>query len=45
MYGHQLSSKWVPSEDGNPERRILQSVILMEYVDGGSLKVILFYYF
>ncbi|KAL3582280.1 hypothetical protein D5086_016612 [Populus alba] len=38
MYGHQLSSKWVPSEDGNPERRILQSVILMEYVDGGSLK-------
>ncbi|PNT15386.2 hypothetical protein POPTR_010G081400v4 [Populus trichocarpa] len=38
MYGHQLSSKWIPSEDGNPERRILQSVILMEYVNGGSLK-------
>ena len=45
MYGHQLSSKWIPSEDGNPERRILQSVILMEYVNGGSLKVILFFCF
>uniref|UniRef100_A0A6N2MXS8 Protein kinase domain-containing protein n=1 Tax=Salix viminalis TaxID=40686 RepID=A0A6N2MXS8_SALVM len=37
MYGHQLSSRWIPSE-GNPERRIIQSVILMEYVNGGSLK-------
>ncbi|CAK7327136.1 unnamed protein product [Dovyalis caffra] len=38
MYGHQLSSKWIPPEDGNPERRVLKSVILMEYVIGGSLK-------
>ncbi|XP_062214624.1 uncharacterized protein LOC133915471 [Phragmites australis] len=36
-YGHQLSSKWV-QVDGDKEYRILQSVILMEYVNGGSLK-------
>ncbi|KAJ6897550.1 hypothetical protein NC652_024373 [Populus alba x Populus x berolinensis] len=39
MYGHQLSSKWIHQKIGNPERRILQSVILMEYVNGGSLKL------
>nr|AMM42875.1 LRR-RLK [Vernicia fordii] len=38
LYGHQISSKWVPSEEGKPERQILQSAILMEYVKGGSLK-------
>ncbi|KAJ4832431.1 hypothetical protein Tsubulata_028487 [Turnera subulata] len=38
MYGHQLSSQWLPSEDGNQEGRVLRSVILMEYVKGGSLK-------
>ncbi|KAL6894071.1 hypothetical protein ACP4OV_008169 [Aristida adscensionis] len=37
IYGHQLSSKWV-QVDGDKEYRILQSVILMEYVNGGSLK-------
>lgn len=26
--------------DGNPERRVMQSAIFMEYVKGGSLKVI-----
>ncbi|KAF2290171.1 hypothetical protein GH714_003837 [Hevea brasiliensis] len=38
LYGHQISSKWVHSEDGKPERQMLLSVILMEYVKGGSLK-------
>lgn len=38
MYGHQISSKWIPSVDGHPECRVLQSTILMEYVQGGSLK-------
>lgn len=38
MYGHQLCSQWLPSEEGNQERRILRSVILLEYVKGGSLK-------
>ncbi|CAL1396552.1 unnamed protein product [Linum trigynum] len=38
MYGHQLSSKWTLSEEGRPERRVLQSAIFMEYVKGGSLK-------
>lgn len=40
IYGHQISSKWVPSCDGNPDRRILQSAILLEHIKGGSLKVI-----
>lgn len=39
IYGHQISSKWVPSGDGNSEHRVLQSAILMEYIEGGSLKV------
>lgn len=39
LYGHQISSKWAHSSDENPERRILQSAILMEYIEGGSLKV------
>ncbi|XP_059626617.1 uncharacterized protein LOC132269448 [Cornus florida] len=38
IYGHQISSKWAPSLNGKPERRILQSAILMEYIKGGSLK-------
>ncbi|XP_015888142.1 uncharacterized protein LOC107423136 [Ziziphus jujuba] len=38
IYGHQISSKWVPSGDGNSEHRVLQSAILMEYIEGGSLK-------
>ncbi|XWS53909.1 hypothetical protein CRYUN_Cryun10bG0040900 [Craigia yunnanensis] len=38
MYGHQISSKWVPVGDGESECRILQSAILMEYIKGGSLK-------
>lgn len=37
-YGHQLSMKWIPAIDGNPEQRILQSAILMEHIKGGSLK-------
>ncbi|KAF5752336.1 hypothetical protein HS088_TW01G00244 [Tripterygium wilfordii] len=38
LYGHKISSKWVPSTDGNPERRILESAIFMEFIKGGSLK-------
>ncbi|XP_022760190.1 uncharacterized protein LOC111306664 isoform X3 [Durio zibethinus] len=38
MYGHQISSKWIPIGDGKSECRILQSAILMEYIKGGSLK-------
>ncbi|XP_039040154.1 uncharacterized protein LOC120178362 isoform X2 [Hibiscus syriacus] len=38
MYGHQISSKWISVGDGEPERRILQSAVLMEYIKGGSLK-------
>ncbi|KAM3754955.1 hypothetical protein ACB098_02G002000 [Castanea mollissima] len=38
MYGHQISSKWVSSVEGNPERRILTSAIFLEYIEGGSLK-------
>jgi serine/threonine protein kinase len=38
IYGHQFSSKWV-QDDSDKEYRIMQSVILMEYVKGGSLKV------
>ncbi|KAL6636919.1 hypothetical protein ACP70R_024491 [Stipagrostis hirtigluma subsp. patula] len=37
IYGHQLSSKWV-QVDGDKEYRVLQSIIFMEYVHGGSLK-------
>ena len=43
IYGHQLSSKWVQVE-GDKEYRILQSIILMEYVNGGSLKVKIIYH-
>lgn len=39
LYGHQISSKWVPSVDGKSEHRVLKSAILMEYVKGGPLKV------
>ncbi|KAJ7979976.1 Mitogen-activated protein kinase kinase kinase [Quillaja saponaria] len=38
MYGHQISCKWALSDDGNPKHRVLQSVIFLEYVKGGSLK-------
>ncbi|KAL6971672.1 hypothetical protein U1Q18_031352 [Sarracenia purpurea var. burkii] len=38
IYGHQISSKWIQSSDGDPEHHVLQSIILMEYVKGGSLK-------
>ncbi|KAL0758117.1 hypothetical protein Bca101_095785 [Brassica carinata] len=38
LYGHELSSKWIASGDGNGHRRVLQSAILMEYIEGGSLK-------
>ncbi|CAH8390500.1 unnamed protein product [Eruca vesicaria subsp. sativa] len=38
LYGHEISSKWITSENGNDHRRILQSSILMEYIQGGSLK-------
>lgn len=41
MYGHQISSKWVLVGDGKSERQSLQSAILMEYIKGGSLKVII----
>ncbi|KAM0929646.1 hypothetical protein ACQ4PT_001660 [Festuca glaucescens] len=37
IYGHQFSSKWA-QDDSDKEYRIMQSVILMEYVNGGSLK-------
>jgi serine/threonine protein kinase len=40
MYGHQISSKWVSSVEGSPECRILKSAIFLEYIEGGSLKVI-----
>ncbi|XP_052190200.1 uncharacterized protein LOC127799939 [Diospyros lotus] len=39
-YGHQISSKWVQSDD-DPGHRILQSAILMEHIKGGSLKIYL----
>ncbi|KAL6007269.1 hypothetical protein ACLOJK_032765 [Asimina triloba] len=39
IYGHRLSSKWVvPPVEGNKGHRQLQSVIMMEYISGGSLK-------
>uniref|UniRef100_A0A7N0TF83 Protein kinase domain-containing protein n=1 Tax=Kalanchoe fedtschenkoi TaxID=63787 RepID=A0A7N0TF83_KALFE len=37
-YGHQISSKWTLSCDEHSDRRILQSSILLEYIEGGSLK-------
>ncbi|XP_061373943.1 uncharacterized protein LOC133316233 [Gastrolobium bilobum] len=38
MYGHQISSEWTLSADGKSEHHVLRSAILMEYVEGGSLK-------
>lgn len=38
IYGHQISSKWVLVADGQKESRILQFIIVMEYVKGGSIK-------
>lgn len=43
FYGHQISSKWVASSEGNSDLRVLQSAILMEYIKGGSLKVMLLF--
>lgn len=39
MYGHQISYKWILSEDGNPDHCVLRSAIFMEYMEGGSLRV------
>ncbi|KVH93555.1 Armadillo repeat-containing protein 3 and Serine/threonine-protein kinase CTR1 [Cynara cardunculus var. scolymus] len=39
ILGHQISTKWLPSQDGIPKHRILQSAIFMEHVKGGSLKL------
>lgn len=39
FYGHQISSNWSVTVDGNSRGRTLQSAILMEYIKGGSLKV------
>lgn len=44
FYGHQISSKWSVTEEGNSGVRALQSAILMEYIGGGSLKVMFFSY-
>lgn len=41
VYGHQLSSKWAPPVEGIKENRLLQSIIVMEYIKGGSVKVYL----
>ncbi|KAK9070961.1 hypothetical protein SSX86_009529 [Deinandra increscens subsp. villosa] len=38
LLGHQISTKWLPSPDGTPQNRILQSAIFMEHIKGGSLK-------
>ncbi|KAI3788833.1 hypothetical protein L2E82_01611 [Cichorium intybus] len=38
ILGHQISTKWLPSQDGTPKHRVLQSAIFMENVKGGSLK-------
>ncbi|PWA39855.1 leucine-rich repeat protein kinase family protein [Artemisia annua] len=38
ILGHQISTKWLPSEDGTPEDCILQSAIFMEHIKAGSLK-------
>lgn len=39
LYGHQISSKWSATADGNCGGRTLQSAILMEDIKGGSLRV------
>lgn len=41
IYGHQLYSKWALPVDGSKENRLLQSIIFMEYIQGGSVKVYL----
>ncbi|KAJ6813668.1 uncharacterized protein M6B38_142600 [Iris pallida] len=38
IFGHHLSSKWSAPADGVNESRLLQSMIVMEYVKGGTLK-------
>lgn len=39
LYGHQISSSWSMTADGNCGGRALKSAILMENIKGGSLKV------
>lgn len=43
IYGHQLSSKWAPSANGTQMHRSLQFRLITEFVEGGSLKVYLFF--
>ncbi|KAL6571465.1 hypothetical protein OROHE_003108 [Orobanche hederae] len=38
FYGHQISSKWSVTADGNSGGHALRSALLMEYIKGGSLK-------
>ncbi|XP_057771533.1 uncharacterized protein LOC130991373 [Salvia miltiorrhiza] len=38
IYGHQISSNWSMTADGNYGGRTLQSAILMENIKGGSLR-------
>lgn len=37
IFAHRLSSKWTPAVGGK-ENRLLQAVIVMEYIKGGSVK-------
>lgn len=37
IFAHRLSSKWAPAVGGK-ENRLLQAVIVMEYIKGGSVK-------
>ncbi|KAL1543309.1 hypothetical protein AAHA92_20301 [Salvia divinorum] len=38
LYGHQISSNWSMTADGNCRGRTLKSAILMENIKGGSLR-------
>ncbi|MQL80067.1 hypothetical protein Taro_012525 [Colocasia esculenta] len=38
IYGHHLSSTWVTAVEGKKDHRVLQSSIIMECIEGGSLK-------
>ncbi|KAH9624110.1 hypothetical protein KSS87_020575 [Heliosperma pusillum] len=38
IYGHKISSEWLAASNEKPEKRILRSTILMEYIKGGTLK-------
>lgn len=39
IYGHQMSAEWDSEAEGKKEYCLLKSMIFMEYVKGGSLKV------